>query len=123
MLLIFFAFSFYCILFYFVLAAKRSDSFFAEMLLLRILFGVLLRFCWGIFGVVFGVVFGDSFAYLFVAPEKWLPAPKAPEGKAVCKRKTEICSVNVKKIMRAGECGPVKPEGSTVASRRLCSPI
>lgn len=49
---------------------------------------------------IFGVVFGDSFAYLFVAPETLLPAPSAPEGKIVCRRKTEICSV--KKIMAGG---------------------
>ena len=41
--------------------------------------------------------------------------------KDVRKRKSEICPV--KKIRRAGECGPVKPEGSTVAGRRLCSPV
>ena len=41
--------------------------------------------------------------------------------KVVRKRKSEIC--HIKKIRRAGECGPVKPEGSTVAGRRLCSPV
>lgn len=41
--------------------------------------------------------------------------------KVVHKRKSEICPV--KKIRRARECGPVKPEGSTVAGRRLCSPV
>lgn len=43
------------------------------------------------------------------------------ERKVVRKRKSEICPV--KKIMLAGECGPVKPEGSTVVSRRLSSPV
>ena len=70
---------------------------------------------------IFGVVFGDSFAYLFVAPETLLPAPSAPEGKIVCRRKTEICSV--KKIRRAGECWPVKPGGSAVAGGRLRLPV
>ena len=59
-----------------------------------------------------------SFAYLFVIPETWLPAPKAAEEKVVCKRKTEICSV--KKMRRAGECWPVKPEGSIMAGGRFC---
>ena len=36
----------------------------------------------------FGGSFGDSFAYLFVAPETWLPAPKAP-GKQGCSQ-TEV---------------------------------
>ena len=46
---------------------------------------ILLRLClgsfWGFWEDIFGVVFGDSFAYLFMAPETWLPAPKAPERK------------------------------------------
>ena len=35
-----------------------------------------------------------------MASETWFPAPSAPEGKIVCRRKTEICSV--KKIMAGG---------------------
>ena len=70
---------------------------------------------------ILGVVFEDSFAYLFVPPETWLPAPKAPGGKVVCKRKIEICSV--KKIGRAGECWPVKPGGNVVAGGRLRLPV
>ena len=70
---------------------------------------------------IFGVVFGDSFAYLFVALETWLPAPSAPEGKAVCKRKTEICSV--KKMRRAGEYWPVKPGGRAMEGGRFYLPV
>ena len=43
------------------------------------------------------------------------------ERNVVHKQKSEICPI--KKIRRTGECGPVKPEGSTVASGRLRSPV
>ena len=79
---------------------------------------VLLRILRDIFEVIY---FWSYFAYLFMASETWFPAPKAPGRKVVCKREAEICSV--KKIRRARECGPVKPEGSTVAGRRLRSPV
>ena len=56
-----------------------------------------------------------------MAPEKWLPAPKAAGRKVVCKWKVEICSV--KKIMAAEEYWPVKPGGNVVASGRLRLPV
>ena len=50
----------------------------------------------GLFGIAFGVIFKVllrillecSFVYLFMAPETWLPAPKAP-GKKGCSQ-TEV---------------------------------
>lgn len=74
-----------------------------------------------ILGDIFRVVFEDSFAYLLMTSETWLPAPSAPEGKVVCRRKTEICSV--KKMRRAGECWPVKPGGNVVAGGRFRLPV
>ena len=65
------------------------------MALLEIFFEALLRFFGVVFGAIFKILlsffedsFGDSFVYLFVAPETWLPAPKAP-GKQGCSQ-TEV---------------------------------
>lgn len=92
---------------------------------LEIFFAALL----GLFGVVFEVIFKVLLGILLeilLFTCLWLikrgcRRQRRLERKVVRKRKSEICPV--KKIRRAGECGPVKPEGSTVASGRLRYPV
>ena len=69
--------------------AWRGDSFGGY-------FGNFFEALFGLFGIAFGVIFKVllrillecSFVYLFMAPETWLPAPKAP-GKKGCSQ-TEV---------------------------------